>query len=207
MEVRPTTARTRRQRRGRATGAGARTKGVAAIVALALLTASACTPPDADGGEGATLDVERPLRESGDIEAEVGDQIEVHGITVTVVEVGRVAEYGEFDDWGYVWARIEVENTSPREIEFHRRHFQLEKPDDTVSNTANIASESQIAGGTTMAADRLAPGATREGQVIYTAGDLEGQFALIYRPEPPSGDTIDRERGVWVFQSSPDDAG
>ncbi len=197
MGVRPTTTLARRRSRW----------GVpASLVAVALIAASACTPPSGDGDENAALDVERELREQGDVEARVGEPLEVYGITATVLEVGRVEEYNEFDTWGYIWARIEVENTTNSDIEFHRRHFRLEKPDDTVSNTANISTETQIQGGTTTRADLLAPGATREGQVIYTAGDLDGQFAIIYRPEPPTDDALDTERGVWVFESSPDDA-
>jgi|SRR5690554_1739001 hypothetical protein len=165
-----------------------------------------CMAPSDDSSTSSTVDAEREGREPGDIEAAVGDTIEVFGITATVLEVGRVESFNELDTSGYIWAEVRVENTTDRGVEFHRRHFRLEKPDGSLSNTANISTESQIEGGSTARSDELEPGEVREGRVIYTAGDLEGQFAIVYIPQPPNPDTIDRERGVWVFESSPDDA-
>lgn len=177
-----------------------------ALGALCLGLVAGCVLPGSEDADNDSLEVERPLREQGDREAEVGDPVEVYGVTATVLEVGRVDAYGELDDWGYLWARVQVENTSSNEVDFHRRQFQLEKPDETVSNTANIAGESQLPGGTQSRANVLEPGDTREGQVIFTVGDLDGQFAIVYRPDSPTGDPLDRERGVWVFESGPDDA-
>ncbi|MFP3907349.1 MAG: DUF4352 domain-containing protein [Acidimicrobiales bacterium] len=198
MQVEPTTSRTAHR------GAAALRRSLFAVVAAALM--AGCVLPGSEEADDASLDVERPLRESGDVEGRVDDPLEVYGITATVTEVGRVDEYNEFDTWGYIWARVRVENTTSREIDFHRRQFQLEKPDETVSNTASISTETQIEGSSVTRPDVLAPGETGEGQVIYTVGDLDGQFALIYRPDPPSEDVIDAERGVWVFESSPQDA-
>jgi hypothetical protein len=185
----------------------ARRLGRAAMVLSAITVLGAgCVIPGTEESTNATIDVERDNRQDGDVEAQVGDTIEVYGITATVVEVGRVDAYNELDNSGYIWARVQVENGTNREVNFHRRHFRLEKPDGNVSNTANISTESQIEGGTSARSNVLRPGETREGQVIYTAGDLEGQFALLYIPESPSSDPLDRQRGVWVFESSPDDA-
>jgi hypothetical protein len=177
-----------------------------ALVGLATVGLLAGCVPGSGDDEGTTLDVERALREQGDVEANVGDALEVYGVTATVLEWGRVDAYSDLEDWGYIWARVQVENTSNNEVNFHRRQFQLEKPDDSVSNTANVTGEQQLPGGTQTRANILEPGDISEGQVIFTVGDLEGQFAVIYRPEPPTDDPLDRQRGVWVFESSPDDA-
>jgi hypothetical protein len=190
--------------RARRTAVGLRRVVVGASLTVALL--GGCTPPNENSTTDATLDVDRENRQAGDIEAAVGDTVEVFGISATVLEVGRVGQYNELDTSGYIWARVRVENTTSRDVDFHRRHFRLEKPDGSLSNTANISTESQIEGGTSARSNVLRPGETREGQVIYTAGDLEGQFALLYIPESPSSDPLDRQRGVWVFESSPDDA-
>lgn len=198
MHVEPTTPRTARR------GDAALRRLLFGVVAAALV--AGCVLPGSDDADDASLDVERPLREAGDVEGRVGDPLEVYGITATVLEVGRVAEYNEFDTWGYIWARVRVENTTSREIDFHRRQFRIERPDETVSNTANISTETQLEGSSVTRPDVLAPGETGEGQVIYTVGDLDGQFALIYGPDPPTEDVIDAERGVWVFESSPEDA-
>ncbi len=171
-------------------------------VALAL---TGCIAPADEEGTNTTADVERSNRVEGDVEAAVGETIEVFGITATVSEVGRVASYSDLDSSGYIWAQVKIENTSNREVPFHRRHIRLEKPDGSLSNVANISTETQIEGGTARG-DVLEPGEVREGQVIYTAGDLEGQFAIVYLPDSPSGDPLDRARGVWVFESGPDDA-
>jgi hypothetical protein len=188
-------------------GRDARRSWWRAVTALAaLLALGACMAPSDDETTDATVDVERTSREPGDIEAEVGNAIEVYGITATVLEVGRVDAYNDLDTSGYIWARVRVENTTDRNVEFHRRHFRLEKPDGSLSNTANISTESQIEGGSAARSDQLEPGEVREGQVIYTAGDLDGQFAIVYIPQPPNPDRLDRERGVWVFESSPADA-
>lgn len=174
-----------------------------ASMAIAVVVGG-CVLPGADEASDGDAAVEREQRRSGDIDAEVGDTVEVHGVEATVLEVGRVDAYGDIDTSGYVWARIRVENTSGRTLDFHRRHIQLEKPDGTLANTTNIPSETQIEGGTTGRSDQLAPGTVREGIVIYTAGDLDGQFAVVYAPPPPSGDDLDAERAVWIFQSSPE---
>jgi hypothetical protein len=192
-------------RRQRARRAACRSWRMLAAVTVTVALGS-CMAPSDDSNTSATIDVERENRESGDVEAEVGDTVEVFGITATVLEVGRVAQYNEIDNSGYVWARIRVENTTNRNVEFHRRHFRLEKPDGSLSNTANISTESQIEGGSSTRSDELEPGEAREGRVIYTAGDLDGQFAIVYIPPAPTADSLDRVRGVWVFQSSPDDA-
>lgn len=179
-----------------------RTVAYGAMLALAL---TGCLAPDNDEATSATIDVEREDRVEGDVETEVGEAVEVFGITATVTEVGRVASYSEIDNRGYIWADITIENTSNRDVSFHRRHVRLEKPDGQLSNTANVSTESQIEGGSARG-DILEPGETREGRVIYSVGDLEGQFAIVYGPDSPSGDPLDRERAVWVFDSSPDDA-
>jgi hypothetical protein len=109
----------------------------------------------------------------------VGDTVEVYGISATVLEVGRVdASTTSSTPRGTSGRASSVENTTSRDVDFHRRHFRLEKPDGSLSNTANISTESQIEGGTTARSDVLRSGDSREGQVIYTAGDLDGQFAM-----------------------------
>ena len=174
--------------------------------AAATLMVAGCIAPNSDDATNSTIDVERENREAGDVEASVGEAVEVYGITATVVEVGRVDAFNDLDTSGYIWARVSVENTTNRDITFHRRHFRLEKPDGSLSNTANISTETQIEGGSATRSDVLKPGTTREGQVIYTAGDLDGQFAIVYLPDSPTDDPLNRQRGVWVFESSPEDA-
>lgn len=176
------------------------------VLAAVAMGAAGCVLPGAEDSTDSTIEVDREQRRSGDREGAVGDTHEIHGVEATVLEVGRVAEYSEIDTSGYVWARVRIENTSSRTLDFHRRHLRLEKPDGAVSNTTNIASEAQIEGGTTSRSDQLAPGAVREGLVIYTADDLAGQFALLYVPPSPSGDDLDPQRGVWVFESGPEQA-
>jgi hypothetical protein len=193
----------RRQRARRTAGRLTRRLPIGLVTVMLL---AGCMAPASDSTTDATLDVDRENRQSGDVEAQVGDTVEVFGITATVVEVGRVGAYNDLDTSGYIWARISVENTTNREVEFHRRHFRLEKPDGTLSNTTNVSTESQVEGGTTARSDVLRPGDSREGQVIYTAGDLDGQFAIVYLAPSPTPDSPDTQRGVWVFQSSPDDA-
>ena len=174
-------------------------------VALALLL-SGCVLPGTEEATDSTIDVQRETRERGDIEGAVGDALVVYGITAAVLEVGRVAQYSDLDNSGYIWARVLIENTTNRPIDFHRRHLRLEKPDGTLSNTASVSTESQIEGGSGGRSDVLDAGASREGRVIYTAGDLDGQFAMVYLPPSPSGDQIDRQRGIWVFESGPEQA-
>lgn len=171
-------------------------------VAIAL---AGCIAPDSKDATNTTIDVDRANRTEGDVETEVGQSVEVFGLTATVIETGRVAAYSDIDNRGYIWASVKVENTSNREITFRRRHFQLEKPDGTLANTANVSTESQVEGSSARG-DVLDPGEIREGKVIFSVGSLEGQFAIVYSPESPSGDPLDRARGVWVFQSGPDDA-
>ena len=164
-----------------------------------------CIAPAEESQTQSTAEVERANHVEGDVEGAVGETLDVFGITATVTEVGRVAQYNDIDTSGYIWANIRIENTTSRNVTFHRRHVRLEKPDGSLSNTGNISTENQIEGGSARG-DTLEPGEVREGKVIYTAGDLEGQFAIVYLPDSPSGDPLDRARGVWVFQSSPADA-
>lgn len=172
-----------------------------------VLALAGCMAPDSNEATNPTVDTERANRVEGDVETETGQQIEVFGISATVTEVGRVAAYSDVDNRGYIWAQVKVENTTSREVPFHRRHFRLEKPDGSLSNTANVSGEVQLAGGSGLSrGDVLDPGEVREGRVIYSVGDLEGQFAIVYLPDSPSGDPLDRARGVWVFESGPDDA-
>ena len=176
------------------------------VLAGVSLLAGACVPGD-DDVDGSTLDdVDREHREDGDVEGRAGDPLEVYGITATALEWGRVEAYGELEDWGYIWVRVQVENTTNGDVDYHRRQFRLEKPDGTVSNTANIVGETQVPGVGGARPNQIPPGETREGQVIYTVGELDGQFALVYEPEPPTADPLDVERGIWVFESSPEDA-
>lgn len=195
------------KQRVRSRGRTARPVVRAAVAAAALaLATTGCVLPGSEETTDSTIEVDREQRQTGDVEGAVGDTLVAHDVEATVLEVGRVASYSEIDTSGYVWARVSIENTSSRTLEFHRRHIQLEKPDGTVSNTTNISSETQIEGGTAARSDQLEPGATREGIVIYTAGDLEGQFAVLYTPPSPTGDDIDTQRAVWVFESGPEQA-
>lgn len=198
MESRPTTRTAHRSRRWWRI-----TVGTAAGLSLLV---GACVPEGDDAGSSTLDDVNREHREEGDVEGRVGDSLEVYEITATALDWGRVEAYSELEDWGYIWVEVQVDNTTNSDVDYHRRQFRLEKPDGTVSNTANIVDQTQVPGVGGARPNQIPPGETREGQVIYTVGDLDGQFALVYEPDPPTADPLDVERGVWVFESSPEDA-
>ena len=95
-----------------------------------------------------------------------------------------------------------MRNTTNEAIDYDRSDWQIEKPDGTVSNTANVSTEPQLQD------DKIPAGGTVEGTVIYTVGELEGQFAILFSPASlRPEDELEIERAVWVFQSSPGDAG
>lgn len=187
-------AHTERRGRSRAVAAGAG-------MAVALLLSSCGAFSEADETTERT-DIDRETREEGDVEGAVGDELEVYDLVVTVTEVERVAEFSEIDNRGYVVATVSMENTSSGSIDYDRTDWRIEKPDGTVSNTANVSTEPQLQD------DTIPAGETVEGRVIFSVGDAEGQFAVLFasasqRPE----DELAVERGVWVFDSAPGDAG
>jgi hypothetical protein len=178
--------------RGRIAGAG--------VGVLLLLTS--CAAFAEDDATSTREDIERETREEGDVEGAIGDELEVYDLTVTVSEVERVAEFGEMDNRGYIVATVSMTNDSGGSIDFDRSDWRIEKPDGTVANTANVSTEPQLQD------DTIPDGETIEGRVIFTVGDAEGQFAVLFvsasmRPE----DELALERGVWVFDSAPGDAG
>lgn len=70
-----------------------------------------------------------------------------------------------------------------------------------MANTANVSNQPQLQD------DTIPAGETIEGTVIFTAGDLDGQFAVLFEPATlRPDDELATERAVWVFESSPGDA-
>ena len=172
---------------------------VAVLAAAGVLGLAACSddPPGARRSAETTLPAERPAREDGDIEREVGDPAEVFRLTATVVEVGRTEEYSEVAKDGYLWAKVKIENTTGGGSEYHRLDWQLVKPDGSVVNRAVVPGEAQLGGG------ELEAGEVVEGQLIFSVGDTEGTFELVYLPRHQRIDPIERQRGIWVFDSAP----
>jgi hypothetical protein len=175
--------------------------GLALASVVALLMSGGCGAFSDTDDQASTVDVDRESFEEGDVEGAVGDQLDVYGLEATVTSVERVDSYSELDSRGYIVATIEMHNPSSSSVDYDRSDWQLEKPDGTVSNTANVSNQPQLQD------DTIVAGATIEGTLIYTAGDAEGQFAILFSPasEAPE-DGLGIERGVWVFESSPGDA-
>lgn len=178
-----------------------RRRAVALVVAM-LVLATSCAAFAEDDATSTRDDVERENREEGDVEGAVGDELEVYDLTVQVTEVERVAQFSELDSRGYIVATVSMTNDTGRSIDYDRTDWRLEKPDGSLSNTANVSGEAQLRD------DKIPAGGTVEGRVIFTAGDLDGQFAIVFvsasmRPS----DGLQLERGVWIFDSSPEDAG
>lgn len=194
-------ARRRRLDAAHPDGRGRHRGWATALVPLALL-AGACGAFSNEDETSSTIEVDRANREEGDREGAVGDEIEVYRLTASVLEVERVAEYGEMDTRGYVEARVSMHNPSGSSIDYDRTDWKLEKPDGTTSNTSPVSNQPQLQD------DTLPAGETIEGTVIFAVGDAEGQFAITFSPasERPD-DPLEVERGVWVFESSPEDAG
>lgn len=196
-----------RRRRSDAAIPSRRARGRRVAVATAVVGAlvlPACGAFSEADDEGATLaDVERENRAEGDVEGAVGDELEVYGdVVATVTSVERVESFSEIDSRGYVVATVSMRNTTNEAIDYDRSDWQIEKPDGTVSNTANVSTEPQLQD------DKIPAGGTVEGTVIYTVGELEGQFAILFSPASlRPEDELEIERAVWVFQSSPGDAG
>ncbi|QGG95377.1 DUF4352 domain-containing protein [Actinomarinicola tropica] len=177
-------------------------RGVGAVVlAASVVVALTGCGAFSEADEDATLaDVERANREEGDVEGQVGDTVEVYDLRATVTEVRRVAEYGEIDNRGYVEVTISMENPTSSAVDYDRSDWRIEKPDGTISNTANVSTEEQLLD------DVIPAGGTVEGRVIFSVGQEEGQFAILFspaslRPDDPLG----VERGVWVFESAPEE--
>lgn len=169
---------------------------VAAALAVALPGCAAFSEDDEDA---ALADVERANRAEGDVEGEVGDTLEVYDLEATVIEVERVAEFSEIDNRGYVVATVSMHNPTSSSIDYDRSDWRIEKPDDSVSNTANVSTEVQLLD------DVVPAGGTVEGRVIFSVGQEEGQFAILFSPASlRPDDPLAVERGVWVFQSEPE---
>lgn len=181
-----------------------RWRGTAALapwIAVAALLTTSCGAFSQADETAEREDIDRETREEGDVEGDVGETLEVYGLTVTVSEVERVAEFSEIDSRGYLVATISMENTTSESVDYDRSDWRIEKPDGTVANTANVSTEPQLQD------DTIPAGETVEGRVIFSVGDAEGQFAVLFasaslRPE----DELAVERGVWVFDSAPGDA-
>jgi hypothetical protein len=170
-----------------------------ALTAAGALASAGCSddPPGARRSAETTLPAERASRQNGDIEREVGGAAEVFRMTATVVEVGRTAEYSDVARDGYLWAKVKIENTSGGGSEYHRLDWQLVKPDGAVVNRAVVPGEAQLGGGD------LEGGEVVEGQLIFSVGDAEGTFELVYLPRHERIDPVNRQRGIWVFESAP----
>lgn len=173
----------------------------AALAAALMLTGGGCNAFSDPDEQESTVDVERELREEGDVEGAVGDELEVYDLTATVTAIERVESFSEIDNRGYVVATVEMHNPSSSSVDYNRTDWQLEKPDGSVANTTNVSNQTQLQD------DTITAGQTIEGIVIFTAGDLDGQFAVLFEPATlRPDDDLDTERAVWVFQSSPEDA-
>lgn len=172
----------------------------ALLVALMAITTGCNAFGDPDEQES-TVDVERESREEGDVEGAVGDELEVYGVMATVTSIERVESFSEIDNRGYIVATVEMTNPTNSSVDYNRTDWQLEKPDGTTSNTTNVSGEAQLQD------DTLPAGASVEGTVIFTAGDLDGQFAILFEPATlRPEDELETERAVWVFESAPGDA-
>jgi hypothetical protein len=180
---------------------GRRRFAIAAASALLVVGSTACNAFSDPDEQESTVDVERESREEGDVEGQIGDELEVYDLVANVTEVERVASFSDLDNRGYIVATVSMENPTSDSIDFNRADWQLEKPDGTLSNTANVSNEPQLQD------DTIPAGGTIEGTVIYSVGDLEGQFAIVFSAgELTPEDPLEAERGVWVFESSPGDA-
>lgn len=187
-------------RRGRGRRS-ARTTTMAVALALALATAG-CGAFNDPAEDASTVDVDRgDAHQEGDVEGEVGDELEVHDFVAVVTSVERVAQFSDIDSRGYVVATIRMDNATGSSIDYNRTDWKLEKPDGSLSNTVNVSNQPQLQD------DNIPGNGSVEGTVIFNAGDLEGQFAIVFDPAAfNSDDSLERERGVWVFESSPEDA-
>jgi len=173
----------------------------ATLAALFVLAATACNAFSDPDAQEPTVDVDRESREEGDVEGAVGDELQVYDLVATVTSIERVATFSELDSRGYIVATVSMHNEGNSSVDFERTDWKLEKPDGALSNTANVSGQVQLQD------DTLLKGATIEGTVIFTAGDLEGQFAIVFDPSTlRPDDPLAERRGVWVFESSPGDA-
>lgn len=189
------------KRDGRTRRGGTRIVAMVLAIATVVPLAGGCGAfGDPDENES-TVDVDRETYQEGDVEGAIGDTLEVYDLELTVTSIERVDSFSELDSRGYIVATVEMNNPSSSSVDYDRTDWKLEKPDGTLSNTANVSNQPQLQD------DTLPAGATVEGTLIYTAGDEDGQFAIVFdsaseRPE----DELEVERGVWVFESSPEDA-
>jgi hypothetical protein len=182
-------------------GTTPRRLGASLLAAFLVLGATACNAFNDPDAQETSVDVDRENREEGDVEGALGDELEVYGMTAVVTSVERVDSFSDIDNRGYIVAEVSMTNTTGESVDYNRADWQIEKPDGTISNTANVADEPQLQN------DNIPDGATIEGRVIYTVGDAEGQFAIIFQPATlVSDDPLAAERAVWVFESSPGDA-
>lgn len=178
-----------------------RGRRVAMALALAI-SITGCGAFSDPAEDASTVDVDRgDAHQEGDVEGAVGDELEVHDFVAVVTGTERVAEFSEIDSRGYIVATVRMDNATGSSIDFNRSDWKLEKPDGSLANTVNVSNQPQLQ-------DDTIPGnESIEGTVIFNAGDLEGQFAIVFDPASfNSDDSLERERGVWVFESSPADA-
>lgn len=180
----------------------ARRTSLAAAALVVVLAAAGCGAFSDPAEEASTVSVDRgDAHQEGDVEGNVGDELEVHDFVAVVTSTERVAEFSEIDTRGYIVATVRMDNDTGSSIDFNRSDWKLEKPDGTLSNTVNVSNQTQLQD------DTIPGGESVEGTVIFNAGDLEGQFAIVFDPAAfNSDDSLERERGVWVFESAPGDA-
>jgi Domain of unknown function (DUF4352) len=182
-------------------GTTTRRLGALLLAGSLVLGATGCNAFNDPEAQESSVDVDRENREEGDVEGALGDELEVYGLTAVVTSVERVDSFSEIDNRGYIVAEVSMTNTTGEAVDYNRADWQIEKPDGTLSNTANVADEPQLQD------DNIPDGATIEGRVIYTVGDAEGQFAIVFQPATlVTDDPLAAERAVWVFESSPEDA-
>jgi Domain of unknown function (DUF4352) len=182
-------------------GVTTRRLGPLLLAGFLVLGATACNAFSDPEAQESSVDAERENREEGDVEGALGDELEVYGLTAVVTSVERVETFSEIDNRGYIVADVSMTNTTGESVDYNRADWQIEKPDGTLSNTANVADQPQLQD------DTIPDGATIEGKVIYTVGDADGQFAIIFQPATlMSDDPLEAERAVWVFESAPGDA-
>lgn len=170
-----------------------------AFAVAAVVLAGGCAAFAEDDEDATLAEVERENREEGDVEGQVGDALDVYDLRATVTDVQRVAEYSDIDNRGYVEATITMENPTSSSIDYDRSDWRIEKPDGTISNTANVSTEEQLLD------DVVPAGGTVEGRVIFSVGQEDGQFAILFSPASlRPDDPLAVERGVWVFESTPE---
>jgi hypothetical protein len=127
----------------------------------------------------------RPDAQPDDQERNIGESARLSGYTATAMNAGFEQKLSEFEDEGYVWADVKIENRDDRAQPYNVFDWKLQTPGGQVINPT-ITSKPQLGSGD------LVPGGNVTGQVIFEVGAAQGDFFLIYKPG-----AFDADRGVW----------